>query len=184
MLQEFGDLHLLTVVMGFWVLFMGRIDVLQECIACVPGETSASPPTSVLVARSPFTALFVPNGMWKGVKCGVFFARNQIRNLKIWWKTRNWEIIVKGFVDRWFIGLELFKLDPFCSNLVHVAVLHIWLWFAPGSGIDAISIDTADCTFLAALLSKSLWGFKICVHFQVIVSRRWGCGVVGVVEKQ
>ena len=41
-----------------------------------------------------------------------------------------------------------------------VAILHVWLQFAPGSGIDAISIDTADFTFLAAPLSKSLSGLR------------------------
>ena len=91
----------MTVVMGFKVLFMGQIDVLQECVVVVPGETSARPLTSVLVAGSPFTAVFAPNGVWKAVKCGVFFARNQIRNLKIWWKTWLRKIaVVKGFVDR------------------------------------------------------------------------------------
>ena len=76
-------LHISTVVMGFEVLFMGPIRVLPKIIAGFLAWTSASPPTSALVAKSPFTALFVPNGMWKGVKCGVFFARNPIQNLKI-----------------------------------------------------------------------------------------------------
>ena len=76
------------------------MDVLQACIVGVPGETSARPLTSVLVARGPFMVFFAPNGVWKMVKCGVFFARNQIQNLKIWKKMCNRKIaVVKGFID-------------------------------------------------------------------------------------
>ena len=62
------------------------MDVLQAYIVGVPGETSARPLTSVLVARGPFMVFFAPNGVWKMVKCGVFFARNQIPHLRIWKK--------------------------------------------------------------------------------------------------
>ena len=100
--QELRNLCSLTMVMGLQVLFMGhQMDMLQEHVVCVPGETSARPLTSVLVARGPFTVVFVPNGVWKVVKCGVFFARNQIRNLQIQKKTWIRKIaVVKGFVDR------------------------------------------------------------------------------------
>ena len=58
------------------------------------------------------------------------------------------------------------------SILFKFAVLHISPWFAPGSEISTVNftVDTADLMFWAVPLSKSLWGFKICVQLQVIVS--------------
>jgi len=82
------------------------------------------------------------------------------------------EVAVKGFVDRWFVGLELFELVPFCSNLLSFMFPHGLLL-----AVEFLqSINTTDLTFWVALLQKSLWGFKICVQLQAIVSRRWDCG--------
>ena len=46
-------------------------------------------------------APFVPNGVWKVAECGVFIARNQVQNLRIW-RTMLISLIsvVKGFVVR------------------------------------------------------------------------------------
>ena len=74
--QDTRDLHLLIVVIGFKVLFMGQIDVLHENIADVRQETSESPPTNAPVVTNPFTVGFAPNSVWKVVECGVFIARN------------------------------------------------------------------------------------------------------------
>ena len=60
----------MTMVMGSQGLFLGHeiflgqeMDVLQAHIVGVPGETSARPLTSVLVARGPFMVFFAPNGV-------------------------------------------------------------------------------------------------------------------------
>ena len=128
--HESRDLHP-SMTVNWVVLFMGQINVLQEDIASVPGETSESQPTSALVARSPFTAQFVPNRMLKRAKCGVFIARNQIQNLQIWRTMLISLISVTSFVVRLLIDLELFKLLSFIFGCSLVLAVEFYYHYYP-----------------------------------------------------
>ena len=160
--HESGHLHP-SMMVNSVVLFMGRICVLPKIIASFLAWTSVSQLTSVLVAMNPFTAPFVPNGVWKVVECGVFIARNRVQNLRIWWIMLISLIsVVTGFVVRPLIDLELFELVAFCSNLVncchpsHLAVVWSQQWnLLSFSIVTTVHVEIFGCELVK--VSLGLW---------------------------